>query len=71
MSISVPSEILSLPAAQRMELAAQIWDSVKQNEIELTDEHRRILDERLKRYEANPLEGRPWEEVKADLLKNQ
>jgi len=67
---SLPPEILALPAAQRMELAAHIWDCIKPNEIELTDEHRRILNERLKLYEANPMEGRPWEKVKADRLQS-
>lgn len=71
MSPSLLPEILALPVSQRMELAAKIWESIKPQEIELTEEHRRILDERIKAYEANPTEGRPWEEVKADLFKKQ
>lgn len=71
MSTAVPPEILALPAAQRMELAGLIWDSIKPNEIELTAEHRMLLAERLQKYEANPIEGRTWEEVKADLFKSK
>lgn len=71
MSIAIPPEILALPAVQRMELAALIWDSVLPAEVELSDEHRRILDERLARHRANPTEGRTWDEVKADLFKDR
>jgi hypothetical protein len=31
--------------------------------------HREILDERLADLEARPDAGRPWDDVKADLLK--
>jgi|688.fasta_scaffold31937_9 putative addiction module component (TIGR02574 family) len=71
MPTSLPPEILALPVSQRMELAAQIWDSIQPSEIELSEEYRRILDERLAKYEADPTEGRPWEEVKAELFKKQ
>ena len=30
-----------------------------------------MLAERLQKYEANPIEGRTWEEVKADLFKSK
>ena len=60
---------MPLPAADKLELIGKIWDSIELRDIELTDEHRRILDERLRRYEANSTEGRSWEEVKADLFK--
>jgi putative addiction module component (TIGR02574 family) len=52
MPTSLPPEILALPVSQRMELAAQIWDSIQPSEIELSEEYRRILDERLAKYEA-------------------
>ncbi len=71
MPAPVPPEILALPVPQRMELAAQIWDSIQPSEIEISEEHRLILAERLAKYEANPTEGRPWEEVKAELFKNR
>jgi hypothetical protein len=33
------------------------------------DWHRQVLDERLAAYRANPDEGRPWQEVRAELLR--
>lgn len=32
-------------------------------DIPVPEWHRRILDERMEAYQANPEEGRPWEEV--------
>ncbi len=63
MSISVTSEILALPTADKLEHLGKIWDSIEPGEIKLSDEYRRILDERLRRYKANPTESRSWEEV--------
>ncbi len=71
MAISVPPEILALPPSEKIELVGKIWDSIETKEIELTEEHRRIVDERLRRYEANPNEGRTWDEVKAELFKKR
>lgn len=35
--------------------------------IPVPEWHRRILDERMEAYQANPEEGRPWEEIYEDL----
>ena len=36
-------------------------------DIPVPEWHRRILDERMEAYRANPEEGRPWEAVYEDL----
>ncbi len=48
-----------------------LWDRIaaKEDVVPVPDWHREILDERLADVDANPDAGRPWEEVKADLLK--
>lgn len=62
----IPANILALPVADRIELATKIWDSIGDAEV-LNDEHRRILDERLAEYRANPVGGITWDELKAKL----
>ena len=62
----IPANILALPVADRIELATKIWDSIGDAEV-LNDEHRRILDERLAEYRANPAGGITWDELKARL----
>lgn len=41
----------------------------KNDDFEISDEHKRILDERLKQYYANPTDVLTWEEVKAKYKK--
>lgn len=70
--VEIPADILALPIADRIEIVAKIWDSIEDNsEFELSDEHRRILDERLAAHRANPTSGTSWDVLKNNLLGNQ
>jgi putative addiction module component (TIGR02574 family) len=66
------SKLLALPAAERLELAEMLWQSVgyaSTNEAPLSRAEQADLDERLDEYEAGgePAEGRPVDEVLSDL----
>ncbi len=64
----IPADILALPVADRIELVARIWDSISDDAaIEMSDEHRQILEERLLAHKKQPNSGTPWEEVKKEL----
>ncbi len=39
----------------------------REDEYELTDGHKKILDERFKSYRSNPLDVLTWDDVKANL----
>lgn len=54
----------------QIEYVQALWDRIaaKEDVVPVPDWHRDILDERLADLEANPDAGRPWEEVKANLL---
>ncbi len=43
-----------------------IYNITNQN-IEISDEHKTILDQRLKDHQENPTSGRNWTEIKAEL----
>ncbi len=64
------SELLELPVDERIRLASALWDSIVDNPeiLELTDSERKILDERMESYMKNPTEGKPWSEIKSELL---
>lgn len=64
--IVVPADILTLPVADRIELIAKIWDTID-DDAATNDEHQRILEERLAEYEANPIGGISWDDLKAKL----
>jgi putative addiction module component (TIGR02574 family) len=60
-----------LTAAERIELAQDLWDSLAPEEIDaelpLDDEQRAELDRRLEDLERNPDSAIPWEQVRAEL----
>lgn len=61
-----------LSVAERLELVEDLWDSIAQDAdlatLPLTDDERRLLDERLSAHARDPDGGAPWEEVKARIL---
>ena len=63
-------EILELPAAERVELAQQIWESVSEHpdDLSLTPAQRDELERRWIAFQERPDEGEPWEDVKKSLL---
>jgi len=67
---SVPPEFESLPVVERIRYVQDLWDYITNNSqsIPVPEEHKRILDDRLKVYRENPDPGRPWGEVREELL---
>jgi putative addiction module component (TIGR02574 family) len=63
-------EILELPAAERIEIAQQIWESVVDHPLPLTKAQKEELERRWHAFERNPDEGEPWEDVKKSLLRS-
>jgi len=59
-----------LTAAQRIQLAHDLWDSLEAAEIDaecpLTEEQRAELGRRLEDLERNPDAGIPWEKVRSE-----
>jgi putative addiction module component (TIGR02574 family) len=60
------AEALDLPVSERIQLVAEIWDSIAEfpEEIELTSSTRKLLAKRLEAHRVNPDTGSPWQEVK-------
>jgi putative addiction module component (TIGR02574 family) len=69
MSISA-ADVPDLSVSERIKLVAEIWDSIAEcpEKIELSDETRQLLRQRLPAYRANPNSGSPWAEVKKRIL---
>jgi len=61
--------IQQLSQAERILLAEKLWDSVAKNQddLEVTESQKKILDERMAAYKASPHEGLSWEEVKNEM----
>jgi len=60
-----------LDVDEQIEYVQELWNRIaaKEDRVPVPDWHREILEERLTDLEANPDAGRPWEQVRADLLK--
>jgi len=59
------TDTLDLTIPERIQLVEDIWDTiaVEADAVELNEEEKKIIDERLEAYHQNPLLGSPWEDV--------
>jgi len=68
--LNIPPEFDAVPKDQRIAFVQELWDRMAQDpdRVPVPNEHKRILDERLSTYRLNPQPGRPWSEVRDQLL---
>ena len=64
-----PFDIKRLTPRERIELAEQLWDSLVEDEIELTPEQAAELERRRDRLAREGPKGRPWREVLDEIDK--
>ena len=59
------TDTLKLSIPERIQLVEDIWDTIasETESVELTENEKKIIDERLEAYHKNPNEGSPWDEV--------
>lgn len=57
-------DIAALSPEERLDLIGQLWDSLDDEDVPLTDDERRILDERLDRLDREGSSGVEWSEIK-------
>ncbi len=65
--MAYPIDINSLTPRERIELAEDLWDSLTEDDIELTDEQVAELERRRERLDREGPRGRPWREVLDEL----
>lgn len=59
------TDLLNLSIPERIQLVEDLWDTIaaEADGVELTEEDKKIIDERLEAYHKNPELGSPWEDV--------
>ncbi|MEO7966522.1 MAG: addiction module protein [Gemmatimonadaceae bacterium] len=61
-----------LTIAERLQLVEELWDSIAADAdaeaLPLTDAERALVDERLDELRAHPDAGRPWADIRAEIL---
>mgnify|MGYP001616287995 CR=1 FL=1 len=67
------ADALTLSIPERIQLVEDIWDTIatEPEAIELTEEEKRMIDERLEAYHRNPDLGSPWEDVYKRIVAKQ
>lgn len=71
MRINPDFDFRHLTAAERIQLAQDLWDSLEPSELDaecpLTSDQQAELDRRLADLERDPDAGIPWEQVRAEI----
>lgn len=57
----------SLSTEEKLELIDELWESLGADDLPLTDELRRVLDERIEAMNRDGSVGIPWEQVRAEM----
>jgi putative addiction module component (TIGR02574 family) len=68
--LKIPIEFDEVSGDQQIAFVQDLWDRIARDvdRVLLPDEHKRILDQRLSDYDSSPHAGRPWSEVRDELL---
>lgn len=63
-------KIQNLSTIEKVELAQQIWDSLaaEQDSISLSEQQKKLLNDRLTAFEADNDYGSSWQEVKNRIV---
>ncbi|MEW6067430.1 MAG: addiction module protein [Nitrospirota bacterium] len=64
------TDTLALSIPERIQLVEDIWDTIatEPEAIELTEDEKKIINERLEAYHRNPDLGSPWDDVYKRIL---
>ena len=60
-----------LPTDEKVRYVETLWDRIATapDDVRVPDWHRQLVNERLVEFRSNPSAGRPWREVRDDLLR--
>lgn len=67
MELLTPDEIVRLTPPERLELIAQLWDSIEHDQLPLTSAQEAELESRLGTLEADRPHAVTWASLKAEL----
>ena len=66
-----PTGFDELSVDEQVDYVQSLWDRIAAHPetVPVPDWHRQVIAERVAAYENNPTEGKPWEEVRDELLR--
>jgi putative addiction module component (TIGR02574 family) len=65
-----PPGFAALSVEEQIDYVQSLWDHIaaRPEQVPIPEWHREILDERLKRYQADLNNGRSWEEFEQEII---
>ena len=66
---TLPSQISALSVAEKFELLDALWQDIEAHPAAVGEEQLAELDRRMAKYEQDPSDVIPWEQIKADIFK--
>jgi putative addiction module component (TIGR02574 family) len=69
MDIDLLEEAKKRPFAEKLQLVEDLWDAIAEEAAQkrLSDAQRQLLEARLRESDADPGDGKPWDEVRAEI----
>ena len=61
-------EIAGLPVTERLQLIAELWNSIPPDQVPVPESHRKALDEALAEHQRDANAARPWSEIRDELF---
>lgn len=67
----IPKEFRELSSKARIEYVQSLWDFIAKtpDQVPIPESHKRVLDQRLAAYEADPNQVEPWGQTRDNILK--
>lgn len=56
---------------ERLAIIGELWDSIDHSKRSVSPSVAALIDERVAHAKANPLDGRPWDQVQESLRKRR
>jgi putative addiction module component (TIGR02574 family) len=68
----IPKEFKTLSSKDRISYVQDLWDFIAEtpDQVPIPEPHKQVLDQRLATYKADPNVGKPWRQVRDNILKN-
>ena len=69
MDIDLLEEAKKRPFAEKLQLVEDLWDAIAEEAAQqrVSAAQKKLLEARLRESDANPDDGKPWSEVRADI----
>ena len=68
----IPKEFKALSSNGRIEYVQGLWDFIAEtpDQVPIPNSHKKVLDQRLAAYEAEPNLAEPWSQIRDKILKD-